>query len=64
MVSLDELITKLRVIFEDNHVDIQEVCSLVWPVFNVGLQVMTLMESYKSNVHDWGKYAKFDDHKY
>ncbi|VDM75993.1 unnamed protein product, partial [Strongylus vulgaris] len=50
MVTLNELIAKLRVIFADDNVDVDE--------------VMRAMESYKSNKADWRHFAVFDEHKY
>ncbi|KAL6723111.1 hypothetical protein Aduo_018149 [Ancylostoma duodenale] len=50
MVTLNELIAKLRQIFADDKVDVAE--------------VMRVMESYKSNPADWGQFAVFDEHKY
>ncbi|XP_051923464.1 cysteine dioxygenase type 1 [Hippocampus zosterae] len=48
--NLQELIQKLREIFKDDNVNVEE--------------VQELMESYKSNPKDWQKYAIFDAHKY
>ncbi|KIH52702.1 cysteine dioxygenase type I [Ancylostoma duodenale] len=50
MVTLNELIAKLRQIFADDKVDVAE--------------VMRVMESYKSNPADWRQFAVFDEHKY
>ncbi|ETN68964.1 hypothetical protein RB195_025914 [Necator americanus] len=50
MATLNELIAKLREIFADDHVDVNE--------------VMRAMESYKSNPSDWRQFAVFDEHKY
>lgn len=48
-MDLNDLIGHLRKVFEDDHVNVEE--------------VMDLMESYKSNRADWIKFAKFDPHK-
>ncbi|XP_037114547.1 cysteine dioxygenase type 1 [Syngnathus acus] len=48
--NLQELIQKLRKIFQDNQINVDE--------------VQELMESYKSNPQDWTKYAMFDQHRY
>ncbi|CAB3400936.1 unnamed protein product [Caenorhabditis bovis] len=50
MVSLTEVIQKIREIFEQDNIDIDV--------------VMKLLESYKSNPAEWRKYAIFDEHKY
>jgi len=48
--DLNTLVGHLREVFEDDHVNIEE--------------VMDLLASYKSNRADWMKYAKFDPHRY
>ncbi|VDL70211.1 unnamed protein product [Nippostrongylus brasiliensis] len=50
MVTLTQLIAKLREIFKDNEVNVAD--------------VMHLMESYKSNPEEWRQFAVFDEHKY
>ncbi|CAJ0608762.1 unnamed protein product [Cylicocyclus nassatus] len=50
MVTLTELIAKLREIFADENVDVDE--------------VIKTMESYKSNEDEWRRFAAFDEHKY
>ncbi|PAV90836.1 hypothetical protein WR25_06273 [Diploscapter pachys] len=50
MVTLNELIRQLLIIFAHDHVDKDE--------------VRKTLESYKSNREDWEKYAIFDQHKY
>ncbi|CAD5221987.1 unnamed protein product [Bursaphelenchus xylophilus] len=47
---MDTLVRRLREIFEDDEVDIDE--------------VRLLLESYSSHKADWKKYAHFDPHKY
>ncbi|GMT16069.1 hypothetical protein PFISCL1PPCAC_7366 [Pristionchus fissidentatus] len=49
-MNLSELIAKMRVIFGDNKVDVDE--------------VRRAMESYKSNPADWRHFAQFDPNKY
>ncbi|XP_049620070.1 cysteine dioxygenase type 1-like isoform X2 [Syngnathus scovelli] len=48
--DLKELIQKLREIFQDDHINVDE--------------VRELMESYRSNPEDWKKYAMFDKQGY
>jgi len=48
--SLDDLIKKLHEIFESDHINVEEVHSV--------------MSSYKSNAEHWTKFAKFDRHRY
>ncbi|KAM9822240.1 cysteine dioxygenase type 1 [Syngnathus typhle] len=48
--NLQELIQKLHEIFQDNHINVDE--------------VQELMESYRSNPQDWTKYAMFDKLRY
>jgi len=49
-LNLTDLLGQLRKVFDDDHVNVEE--------------VMDLMDSYKSNRADWIQYAKFDPHKY
>lgn len=46
---MDALCRKLREIFEDDVVDVEE--------------VRLLLEAYSSNKAEWRKYAHFDPHK-
>jgi len=48
--DLKDLVANCRKIFEDDHVNVDE--------------VMDMLASYKSNRNDWLPYAKFDPHKY
>lgn len=48
--TLQDLITKLHEIFEEDEVDVD--------------YVMEVMRSYKSNPQEWRKYAKFDRYRY
>ncbi|XP_071824966.1 cysteine dioxygenase type 1-like [Apostichopus japonicus] len=48
--SLEELIASLHILFEEDNVNIEE--------------VQEVMENYKSNVDDWGKFAIYDNHRY
>lgn len=47
--TLQDLITKLHEIFEEDEVDVD--------------YVMEVMRSYKSNPQEWRKYAKFDRYR-
>lgn len=47
--SLEELIASLHILFEEDNVNIEE--------------VQEVMENYKSNVDDWGKFAIYDNHR-
>jgi len=49
-MTLTDLIGHFRKVFEDDHVNVEE--------------VMDLMASYKSNRADWINHAKYDAHKY
>ncbi|CAI5456655.1 unnamed protein product [Caenorhabditis angaria] len=49
-MDLKTLILTLREIFEDDHINVEE--------------VRRVLESYKSNFNDWKQFAKFDEHKY
>lgn len=48
--TLEELQAHLHHVFESEEVNIE--------------MVETLMNAYKSNRQDWGKYAKFDPYRY
>ncbi|KAK4885858.1 hypothetical protein RN001_002129 [Aquatica leii] len=50
IISLNDLVKELRLVFESNSVNIE--------------LVHYLMASYKSNPTDWKKYAKFDRYRY
>ncbi|XP_046459355.1 cysteine dioxygenase type 1-like [Daphnia pulex] len=50
VATLDELIAELHKAFESDSVDVDHVTQL--------------MQSYKSNPADWGKFAKFDRYRY
>lgn len=50
IASLDELIAHLRDTFSSENVNIE--------------YVQALMSSYKSNISDWQKFAKFDENSY
>lgn len=50
MVSLQDLIQRLREVFEDDHVDVEE--------------VKKILRTYTSNISDWRQFAQFDEHKY
>jgi cysteine dioxygenase len=49
VATLDELIAELHKAFESDSVDVDH--------------VMQLMQSYKTNPADWGKFAKFDRYR-
>lgn len=49
-IHLTELVSKLREIFEEDYVDVDEVTKL--------------LQSYKSNRADWSKFAIFDINKF
>jgi len=49
-MDLNDLIAQLRKVFEDDHVNVEE--------------VMDVLGSYKSNPADWAKFSKWDPHKY
>lgn len=49
VATLDELIAELHKAFESDSVDVDHVTQL--------------MQSYKTNPADWGKFAKFDRYR-
>lgn len=67
MLTLNELIKKLREIFEDDHIDKDEVMkvSVEFQISKIELiLIFQVLESYKSNPNDWKKYANWDTFKY
>ena len=47
--SLEDLIRGIRVLFEDDRINVEE--------------VQCFMESYKSNPREWSPFAMFDPHR-
>ena len=48
--TLDDVVKGLHVLFEDDHVNVEEVISF--------------LSSYRSNPADWAKYANYDPHRW
>lgn len=48
--TLDDVVQGLHVLFEDDHVNVEEVISF--------------LSSYRSNPADWAEYANYDPHRW
>lgn len=48
--TLDDVVKGLHVLFEDDHVNVEEVISF--------------LSSYRSNPADWAKYTNYDPHRW
>ncbi|XP_078356768.1 cysteine dioxygenase type 1-like [Oculina patagonica] len=48
--SIEDVAKGLHVLFEEDHVNVE--------------QVISFLESYRSNPADWAKYANYDPHRY
>ena len=48
--SMEDVVKGLHVLFEEDHVNVE--------------QVISFLESYRSNPADWAKYANYDPHRF